>query len=130
MTIYIYILINFGFSEYYFLNTTEELEATLSCVQENEPYYTYTGYEPPPDPYIIIDSVRYVFFKDDCNHSDAYGIKDMCENKTDITFNVTNTIVASSCGYNGLAGLYIVYHCISKFIIMYIFCVYLSQVKC
>ena len=107
---------------YYYYNTTEELEATLSCVPEKEPYSSYHGYIAPMDPYIKIDGVRYVFYNHKCNHSDPYGVRDMCESKTECMFNVTNANVGSSCGsteygLNVQAGLYIVYHCISKYVL-------------
>ena len=115
----------FFLSVYYYYNTTEELEATLTCVPEKEPYSSYRGYTAPMDPYIKIDGVRYVFYNHKCNHSDPYGVRDMCESKTECTFNVTNANVGSSCGsteygLNGLAGLYIVYHCVSKYFLFFL----------
>ena len=90
---------------------------SLSCVQENEPYTTFAGYVAPPDPYIVIDAVHYVFYNHECNHSDAHGVKDFCEGQTSCSFNVTNANVGSSCGTDdgGIAGIYVVHHCISKF---------------
>jgi hypothetical protein len=48
------------------------------------------------------------------NQKDIHGVADMCENKTSCSFDVTNANVGSSCGTNGVGGLYITYHCISK----------------
>lgn len=101
---------------YYYTNTTEWLELSLSCVEENEAYETYTGYNPPTDPYIVIDSVHYMFYNHECNHSDAHGVQDKCDNRTQCAFNVTNSNIQSSCGTgdSGIAGLYTIHHCISK----------------
>ncbi|XP_063406150.1 uncharacterized protein LOC134690108 [Mytilus trossulus] len=99
---------------YYYTNTTEWLELSLSCVEENEAYETYPGYSPPTDPYIVIDSLHYMFYNHECNHSDAHGVQDKCNNRTQCTFNVTNSNIQSSCGTgdSGIAGLYTIHHCI------------------
>ena len=79
---------------------------------------TYTDYEDPADPYIIIDAVQYVYFS--CSHTDIYAIENHCKYQTSCTFNVTNANVGSKCGTinnngdTGIAGLFLTWHCVGK----------------
>ncbi|CAG2242596.1 unnamed protein product [Mytilus edulis] len=47
-----------------------------------------------------------------CSHNDLYGIKNLCNGRTECAFNVTNSNVGSSCGANGTAFLEVIYNCI------------------
>ena len=112
MAIFFILKLYFLFTAYYYYDRLEGQTTSLSCNGERTSYDTYVGFVRPPDPYIIIDDVRYTYRK--CNHTDIHGVADMCENKTSCSFEVTNANVGSSCGKNGVGGLYIIYHCISK----------------
>ncbi|CAG2241189.1 unnamed protein product [Mytilus edulis] len=50
--------------------------------------------------------------KGTCSHNDLYGIKNLCNGRTECAFNVTNSNVGSSCGANGTAFLEVIYNCI------------------
>jgi len=87
------------------------------CNSEIQAVESYTDFVPPLDVYMIIDNVTYElpsFYG--CLHSLTYGVKDMCDNKTTCSFLVTNANVASSCGTDGAASLWVRYHCVSKYL--------------
>ena len=99
----------------YFYNTYDEGDETsLSCDSEIQSgLVSYSDYIKPVSPYIIIDAVRYTYY--DCDHTETFGVKDMCENKTECTFDVTNANIGSSCGVDtGVGGLFITWHCVRK----------------
>ena len=106
----------FFFSAYYYVDGLESETVLLTCDGEKTVYYTYTDFVSPPDPYIIIDDVRYTYRE--CNHTDIYGVADMCENQTSCDLYISNANVGSSCATNGRGGLYVTYHCISKYATM------------
>lgn len=49
-----------------------------------------------------------------CSHNDLYGIRNLCNGRTECTFKVTNSNVGSSCGANGTASLEVTYNCIRE----------------
>ena len=93
----------------------------MSCDSEVQSgLSSYTGYVQPADPYIVIDAVKYTYY--DCIHTETYGVVNMCEGKTDCSFEASNANIGSSCGtdtdigdHKGLAGLFITWHCVRKY---------------
>jgi len=47
-----------------------------------------------------------------CSHGDKYGIRSLCH--TVCSFDVTNSIIGSSCGADGKASLQVSYNCKRK----------------
>ena len=108
-------VINFKylFTDYYYAHGREGSVISINCNSEIRSYSSYTGYDAPAAPYIIVDDVQYTF--EDCSHTDNYGIKNTCDNKTSCSFTVTNTLIGSSCGKGGEAALKLQYHCVRKY---------------
>lgn len=61
-----------------------------------------------------IEIAAIIYENGTCYHTAVYGIKNICNGKTECTFNVTNSNVGSSCGVNGLASFKVTYNCKSK----------------
>ncbi|CAG2242602.1 unnamed protein product [Mytilus edulis] len=60
----------------------------------------------------IIDLTSINYSNDTCIHSERYGIGNLCNGKTDCSFDVSNSNIGSSCGANGTATLEVRYNCI------------------
>ncbi|VDI76373.1 Hypothetical predicted protein [Mytilus galloprovincialis] len=59
---------------------------------------------------IDITSIKYT--KGPCSHSETYGIRNICNGKTNCSFGVSNSNIGSSCGANGTAMFKVEYYCI------------------
>ena len=104
------------FLAYYEYTSREGQTANLSCMPEYEESYTYTDYKAPMHVHIIVDNVTYTLASHyGCLHNLTYGVKDRCDNLTSCTFEVTNANVASQCGTEGEADLWVRYHCVSEY---------------
>ncbi|CAG2234182.1 unnamed protein product [Mytilus edulis] len=60
----------------------------------------------------IIDITSINYFNDTCIHSETYGIGNLCNGKTNCSFDVSNSNIGSSCGANGTAMFKVEYNCI------------------
>ncbi|VDI27508.1 Hypothetical predicted protein [Mytilus galloprovincialis] len=60
----------------------------------------------------IIDLTSINYSNDTCIHSERYAIGNLCNGKTDCSFDVSNSNIGSSCGANGTATLEVRYNCI------------------
>ncbi|XP_052097281.1 hemicentin-1-like [Mytilus californianus] len=47
-----------------------------------------------------------------CSHCKTYGVRNLCNGKTECSFEVSNSNIGSSCGANGRATLEVKYNCI------------------
>ena len=104
------------FLAYYVHTSREGQTAVLSCMPEYEESYTYTDYKAPMHVHIIVDNVTYTLASHyGCLHNLTYGVKDRCDNLTTCSFEVTNANVASQCGTEGEADLWVRYHCVSEY---------------
>ncbi|XP_076092484.1 uncharacterized protein LOC143063919 isoform X2 [Mytilus galloprovincialis] len=99
---------------YYEYSSVEGNTASLmECANEVIPKENYTDYIPPLDVFIVIDNVTYDLASHyGCLHNLTYGVKDRCDNQTTCSFLVTNANVASQCGTEGAAALWVRYHCV------------------
>lgn len=52
-----------------------------------------------------------------CSHSGTYGIRNLCNGKTNCSFDVSNSNFGSSCGANGIATSEVRYNCIRMWIL-------------
>ncbi|VDI06553.1 Hypothetical predicted protein [Mytilus galloprovincialis] len=104
---------NISFAQnYYYSHAKEGDTVSLSCTSEKVSYTSYSGFVTPSDPYIVVDDILFTF--DSCSHTNNHGIKNKCDNQTACNFVVTNSLVGSSCGYDGVGGLKIQYHCVRE----------------
>ncbi|CAG2234180.1 unnamed protein product [Mytilus edulis] len=59
-----------------------------------------------------IDIISINYIHGPCSHSGTYGIRNLCNGKTNCSFSVSNSNIGSSCGANGRATLDVKYNCI------------------
>lgn len=61
-----------------------------------------------------MDIISNNYINGTCSHSETYGIRNICNGKTNCSFDVSNSNIGSSCGANGKANLEVKYNCIRK----------------